>query len=388
MRSLIRARRFWHLSPQEADPLSWFTGSLVPLVFAGLNLVYGLAFALFSWGLTTQPWLQVVGVLVSTGACVLVHALTRPMRRRLGWGRAVIAVAIGVVGFGISALGYAGTPLSIELWWGPFGLALVVGSLTPYLPARALALLGAVATLVAVPLGWFAVRQHDLPWGPVSTVIILASPLVSGVVALTAFSLAVVSRTVPLIEKRTQTMISLDAPRSARNQEAERARLAQLSSRAAPFIEQIARTGVVRREDRTFAGELARRLRDDLVTRSNVTWLDSVAGDRLVVVDPDHRANRMRSAQRTALRALIRAILDTPGADAASILVELRGHPDGSTAVGVSVDVELPEGRRIMHLAPYYLALRGSVDDLEWSDDRFLRVTFNLPAGEDELTSR
>ena len=38
--------------------------------------------------------------------------------------------------------------------------------------------------------------------------------------------------------------------------------------------------------------------------------------------------------------------------------------------------------------APYYLALRGSVDDLEWSDDRFLRVTFNLPAGEDELTSR
>ena len=91
----------------------------------------------------------------------------------------------------------------------------------------------------------------------------------------------------------------------------------------------------------------------------------------------------MRADERTALRALIRAILDTPGTDAGSLLVELRGHPDGSTVVGVSLDFELPEGRRIMHLAPYYLALRGSVDDLEWSDDRFLRVTFNLPPEKD-----
>ncbi len=147
-----------------------------------------------------------------------------------------------------------------------------------------------------------------------------------------------------------------------------------------PFIEQVARDGVVTTADRTLAGQLARRLRDDLVTQSNLSWLDSVAAERLVVVDPEHRAGRMRAPQRTALRALIRAILDTPGTDAGSLLVELRAHPDGSTAVGVSLDIELPEGRRIMHLAPYYLALRGSVDDLEWSDDRFLRLTFNLPS--------
>jgi hypothetical protein len=95
----------------------------------------------------------------------------------------------------------------------------------------------------------------------------------------------------------------------------------------------------------------------------------------------------MRGPQRTALRALIRGILATPGTDAGSLLVELRSHADGSTAVGVSLDFELPEGRRIMHLAPYYLALRGSVDDLEWKDDRFLRVTFNLPPGNEDATS-
>jgi hypothetical protein len=380
VRPLIFDRRFWNLSAQEADPLSWFTGSLVPLVFAGLNLVYGTSFAIATWSATAKPVLQIVGVLLCAAACVLVHVLTRPLRQRLGWAGASVAVAIAVVGFGISAVGYAGTALSIELWWAPFGLALAIGSLGPYLPARALILLGTAATLVAVPFAWVTVREHPLPWGPVATAFIIASPIVSGVVALSAFSLTVVSRTLPLIEKRTQSMLSLDAPRGASNEAAERERLALLISRAAPFIEQIARDGVVRPADRTLAGQLARRLRDDLVTQSNLSWLDTVARDRLVVVDPDHQAGTMRASQRTALRALIRAILATPGTDSGSLLVELRGHPDGSTAVGISLDFELPEGRRIMHLAPYYLALRGSVDDLQWSDDRFLRVTFNLPA--------
>ena len=43
--------------------------------------------------------------------------------------------------------------------------------------------------------------------------------------------------------------------------------------------------------------------------------------------------------------------LATAYADSSSLLIELRGRPDGATAVAVSMDVELPEGRRIMHLA-------------------------------------
>lgn len=381
MKSSLLDHRFLRLSAQDADPLSWFTGSLVPLVFAGLNLFYGGTFAILTWGASRAPLVQLVGVALCTAACVLVHVLTRPMRRRLGWGGASTALAIGIGGSTLSAIGYADAALSIELWWAPFGLALVIASLGPYLPARAIIVLGTVATVIAVPMAQVVIQAQVTAWGPVATAVIIASPLVGGVVATAAFSIAVVSRTLPLIERRTQTMLSLDAPRGALNEELERDRLARLISRAAPFIESIARAGEVTAADRTLAGNLARRLRDDLVTQSNLSWLDSVARDRLVVVDPDHQANRMRAAQRTALRALLRAILDTPGTDAGSLLVELRAHPDGSTAVGVSLDFELPEGRRVMQLAPYYLALRGSVDDLEWSDEKFLRVTFNLPSG-------
>lgn len=375
-------RRFWRLSPQEADPLSWFTGPLVPLVFGALALLYGTTFVLVTWESTRQPVLQLAGVLLCTAACGIVHVLTRPLRRRIGWGGAAVALAVAVAGVALSAVGYAGTELAVEVWWAPFGLALAIGSLGPYLPARAVVILGTASAAVAVAVAWVAVHRDVPQWGPVSTALIIASPILSGIVALAAFSVAVVSRTLPLIEMRTQSLLPRQAPRDARSQAAERERLARLTSRAAPFIEGIARSGVVTPADRTLAGQLARRLRDDLVTQSSVSWLHGVATERLVVVDPDHRAGRMRASQRTALRALLRAILELPGTDAGSLLVELRAVPDGSTAVGVSLDAELPEGRRIMHLAPYYLALRGSVDDLRWDDDRFLRVTFNLPAKE------
>lgn len=372
-------RRWLRLSAQDADPLSWFTGPLVPLVFAALNLLYGGTFAALTWGASREPLLQVVGVGLCSIACVVVHVLTRPMRRRLGWAAAGFAVAIGITGFALSAFGYAESALSIELWWAPFGLALVLASLGPYLPARAITLLGGAATVIAVTIAEVVIQPQATAWGPAATGVIIASPIISGIVATAAFSIAVVARTLPLIERRSQTMLSLDAPRGAQNERLERDRLARLISRAAPFIEGLARSGRITAADRTLAGNLARRLRDDLVTQSNLSWLDSVAQDRLVVVDPDRQANRMRASQRTALRAFIRAILDTPGTDAGSLLIELRAHPDGSTAVGVSLDFELPEGRRVMQLAPYYLALRGSVDDLEWKDDKFLRLTFNLP---------
>jgi hypothetical protein len=96
----------------------------------------------------------------------------------------------------------------------------------------------------------------------------------------------------------------------------------------------------------------------------------------------------MRGSERTALRALLQAALDTPGIDSGSLLVELRGAEDGSTAVGVSLDMELPEGRRIMHLAPYYLTLRTAVKDLQWSRDRFLRLSFHLPQNDEGSSPR
>jgi hypothetical protein len=373
-------RNFLTLSAYEVDPLSWFTGPLVPIVFAVLNFAYGGTLAIVTWVQVGNPRLQFAGVILCSVACVFVHVMTRPLRPTIGWGTGAIAVGIGCLGFIVSAVGYTNILFSIELWWAPFGVALVLASLAPYLPARVLVALGLGAIAITSPIAYLIVHDDVPNWGPLSTVLIIASPIASGIAATAAFSYVVVSRMQPLIEKRSEALVSADAGRDEVAETAERVRLAQLTARAVPFLESVARQGVVTPADRALAGQLARRLRDDLVTQSNVSWLDSVAsGSRLVVIDPEHLAGKMRSAQRTALRALLHAILDTPGTDAGSLLVELRSAPDGSTAVGVSLDMELPEGRRIMHLAPYYLTLGTAVNDLQWSRDRFLKLSFNLP---------
>jgi hypothetical protein len=374
----VTSARLGTVSARGIDPLSWFTGPYVPLVFGGINLLYGGILAALTWTASTQPWLQLVGVVLCSVACAVVHIFTRPSFPDIDWGVGIIAILVGGAGFVLSAIGYSRSYFAIEFWWAPFGFALVIGSLAPYLPMRRLLILGGAGTLVFVSAAFLEVHDRVLAWGPLSTYIIILLAPISGLAAAATFSYVVVSRMQAVLEKRSEIVV---APRPDGEAEAsERVRLAHLTARAAPFIEGIAETGEITPEDRNLAGQLARRLRDDLVTQSNVSWLDSVAeGSRLVIIDPDRRANRMRSVQRTALRALLRAILETPGTDAGSLLVELRGRPDGATAVGVSLEMELPEGRRILHLAPYYLTLRTTVEDLSWSEDRFLRVTFNLP---------
>jgi hypothetical protein len=129
--------------------------------------------------------------------------------------------------------------------------------------------------------------------------------------------------------------------------------------------------------DRALAGEIARYLRDDLVSRSDLAWLGLRADDtRVVVVDPERRAQTMRSAQRTAIRDLVRAVLDDPSTDATTIFMELRAQDDGSTAVAVTLDTELPEGRRVRHIAPYYFNLRGEMKDVRLGRDS---LSFRVP---------
>ena len=357
-------RRDLGISPQELDPLSWFTGRAVPIVFAGLIVLYG-GFRIPTWFTTEMPWLQPIAVLLCASACVVVFVAARTMRR-LSWSVGIANVALASAALVISAIGYAGTDLAVELWWAPFGLAVAFSSLAPYLSPPRVFVLGGAAILVAVPIAYLCLDEADRIWGPVSAMLIIASPVICGVVASVTFSFVVVHRMLPVIAQRSRMLLPLE-PADPAAEAVERVRLARLTARAVPFLHDLAERGVVGPSDRALAGQLARRLRDDLVTQSNLSWLDSIAAEtRLVVVDPERRASRMRPTQRTALRGLLRAVLDIPGADRGSVLIELRGRDDGATDVGLSLDADLPEGRRIMHIAPHILTLRTAVDELQW----------------------
>ena len=50
--------------------------------------------------------------------------------------------------------------------------------------------------------------------------------------------------------------------------------------------------------------------------------------------------------------------------------------------MALSLDLDLPEGRRTMMLAPYYLTLQTAVKDLSWDPSREL-IKFQFPARKD-----
>lgn len=376
-------KRYFVLSARQVDPLSWFTGPLIPLAFAVCALIYGAISAALTWGLTAQPWVQLVAVGLSASAPALVHVATRPARADIGWGTGAITMLLTASGWVLSAVGYAGSSFPIELWWAPGCMALAVASLGPYLPARRVLALGLGAVAVTVPVVLAIIHPTDDSWGAIETAVIVAYPPLLGIAATATFAHAVVSTIIPMLESPSRIMVVGQTVRDEVTQKMERVMVARLAARAVPFLTKIADAGRITPVDRAFAGQIARRLRDELVTQSNLSWLDAIAGEsRLVVVDPDRRAHRMNNAQRTALRGLLKAILDTPGTDSGSLMVDLRAAPDGATAVGVSLDMALPEGRRIMHLAPYYLTLKTAVEDLAVDDGGFLSLSFRIPRDE------
>ena len=376
---MATSRRQFVTSAREIDPLSWFTGPLVPVSFALLGLVYGLFLAALTWDDTELPWLQVLAAVLCASSGLAVHIATRPMRRDLGWVGGALALLPAAAGMVLSAIGYSGSDFSVEVWWAPGVLSLMIATIGPYVAVRKILVLGGSTTIVAVLVSLAIVHPTSDRWGPVATAVIIAYPPLLGIVATAVFSYAVVSTMIRMLESPSRIMVAGQTVQDEAAEHVERVTIARLTARAAPFLEGIAAAGHITPPDRALAGQLARRLRDDLVTQSNLTWLDSIASEsRLVVVDPDRLAHRMNAAQRTALRGMLRAVVDTPGIDSGSLLVELREAPDGATAVAVSLDMALPEGRRIMHLAPYYLTLKTAVDDLTVDQDTLLKLKFSV----------
>jgi hypothetical protein len=366
------------------DPLSWFLGPLVPLVFGALTALYGSLLAITTASHSANVLLQFVAVAVCVSASVLVYVATRPKRAPLGWGIAIVAILIALCGFQLSTLQYAGGHLPIVQWWAPGGIALLIGSLAPYLSVRRALVLGLAASAAVGLLGVRILVEDSQVWSLFEAVVVLMTSPIVAVAASVTFIGTVVGTTQRLLGARLpaadQSAGSADQGVEDAASAVQQGTLARITVRAAPFLERLAETGTVTAADRALAGQLARRVRDDLVLQAAESWLDSVASERrMVVIDPERRADGMNDAQKTALTALIDAILGTD-AGSNSLLVELRGQENGSTAVGVSMDLELPEGRRTMHLAPYYLTLKTAVVGLTWNDGRLLRMRFEVPS--------
>lgn len=370
----------WNVTPQQIDPLSWFTRPLVPVAFAALAALIGLVTSIVQWGLADDPWLDVAAIALVASACVLIQIWTRPLRPMFGPRQALAPLALTVAGLALSTVSAIDSHALVQYWWASIGVGCVIAALGPFSTVRQILVYGTGLTAVTAACGYVAFAPVSTVWPAVSVTIIAGCAGVVATVATATFCYVVVSRTQALLHGAGTVAPASDPASDELARRVERRTLARLGNRVAPFLESIAEAGEVTAADRALAGQLARQLRSDLVSQVNRTWLDSVAlFGRIYVVDPEKRADRMNAAQRTALRALLLSVTNNPGATVGSLFIELRGEADGSTAVALSLDFSLPEGRRAMLLAPYYLTLQTTVDSLTWDPSRDL-LQFQLPA--------
>ena len=363
------------------DPLSWFTGPLVPFVFCVVMTVYGVATTLVTAGYGRVPWLELGAVITMSVGFLVIAFLTASRRAGSALVLATVPVGFGFLGLAVSTVARQGSPDPIELWWAPVGLAFLIAALAPYLSAVRVLLVGVASTLAMVAAtGTVLVGAHPAYWPPSVQLMLGAGSVAVATAASTVFSHQVVKRTTAWAASATGAVLSSGMLGESAKRRILREELASVGERAVPLLERVAHTGVVTPNDREEARVLAESLRAELVERSNRSWLDSLARRmNLTVVDQDHRADRMSPAQRSALLGLLRAATDGMTPNPTPLLIELRGKSDGSTAVALSTDVTFPEGRRLTLLAPHYVSLRATVDELEWDPGERFHLRFRLP---------
>ena len=373
----------WKLSPQQTDPLSWFTRPIVPLVFGVMMLVFGISVTFVTWPLLNEPWIELVAIALLFSSCILVQLWTRPLRPSFTTAHALVPIVLAIAAIALSAFSMRESSLLVQHWWVPIGVGSLIGALAPYSSVRQLIAYSAVFVVAIAGGSWFGFIGPQAVWPPLSTILIAVTAVVIAGVATCTFSYVIVSTTQSLIAKGgSDESESLETASVEAARQVERRTLARLGTRVAPFLQGIAETGLVDEGDRALAGQLARTLRADLVNQANRSWLDSLAlYGSMYVVDPDRRADSMNTVQRSALRGLLLAVMKNPTTNG-SLFIELRGQMDGSTAVALSIDVDLPEGRRTMMLAPYYLTPQTAVQDLTWDPSREL-LKFQFPAQQD-----
>ncbi len=369
----------WTRSPQDVDPLSWFTGPRMPIAFSIAAVVQGVAITIIYWDSWSSALLQFLAMPFFLGAGWLTASSAQPNRPRFRLRDAAGIFALACAGLVVSAIGTYGGMVPVAQWWPGIALAATLVSIAPYCTPRKLLIYSLPLIAFTGLVGWIVFSLQTAFWPPAAIIVISIGPVTVGAAGGVVFSHTVVSRTMALLDTSAgveEFYASAETP----NAEQQRASIARVSARVAPFLEEVATAGSITPENRALAAQIARRLRTELVSATSRSWLDIVAHETgMIVSDPGRLADSMNESQRTALRALLVAAMESTMVDKRTLLIELRAQPDGSTAVALSIDIDLPEGRRLVLLAPYYLTLKTTVDDLSWDDGRSLLMRFRIP---------
>jgi hypothetical protein len=374
-----------HRTPWDADPLSWLAVPNLPLGAIGVTVVYGAIALVFGGQSGTALLLQGFALLLATLGLLWVFVSTRPRRGPLSRGRAAVAVALVSAGLLTSAAAHRGNDeIVLELWWAPLIVTLLLLAMAPYCDLPCV-LLSGIALLIASS-GAAALLDVGAAsaWPPLAATSIIISPVVFGTAGAMAFIVTVTRR----LSRWSERPWSEGAPAAVLDAEGDpegtELLIAQVDEQtsaqlaeALALLADIVDRGEIDERDQETAAEVAARLREELLASANDSWLERMARGRpLSVRDPDRLADRLGVPQRTALRAMLDALLDDPASGFVSARIELRSPAEGTIAVALRILTTLAEGRRVTFLEPYYVSLQSTVTGIRWRNGSSIALDF------------
>jgi hypothetical protein len=261
--------------------------------------------------------------------------------------------------------------------WGPTSLGILFVALGPYRPALEIAASG---ILSAILVGFVTLLEIDSFAGQapaIAFVVMAIIPMVALCFSASMFSMGVVA-SIERFQKRADEA-SRSLAREFRDQIARSVRTDRvtiLSRDVLPFFATVLERDTITDEDKLRARQIAESIRRVMVHDVDRSWLEAVidlaggsgqnslGASREIVSDHDRVAASMSTDQRTAMRALLVALIGVSGVERQDLRI-LLSLVDGRCHARIGAQLSLTDYAMRSTFAPFFAVLRAVFTNLE-----------------------
>jgi hypothetical protein len=369
-------------SAQQNDPLGTLNQRPIVLLLATFAVGLAVTRTLLPdspFELSQAAFAALGFLLLATGILLVA---TSPYRAPFTRRSFVLIVACGLVAVVLEAVSTAGQNTMIRDDWGSTALGLLLLSTAPYRPAREIVAASVAGSVVVAVITVLQTPGFTVKAPPSLFVAVGVTPLLAlgiGGAVYSATFVRLVQQWLARASSLTRASSQEMRPGIARSVQQDR--VTDLNRDVVPFFTELVERGTVTADDATRATAIASAIRRRIVDDADRSWLENVLievcpnGSAGTVVDPDRLAEGMTGDQRTAVRAVVKAMAVDQGA-----LVDRTGAGERATAqssLAVVLNDDDPLVRAVVRLdsasgdtalrqryAPYLAVLRILFRDL------------------------
>jgi hypothetical protein len=361
---------------QQLDPAGTTGIRIVTIALSVGAFVYALVLTALGASEVTNPMFAVGALVALAAAGGILIAMASPYRAPLTARTHFVVHGLALAAALFEALGHWTRNESIRDDWGAICLGVLLVALGSYRPAKEIVVGTSVSALLLGFLTLLEAPQLSTTAPPIVFVIVAIVPLLSLGYASAVFSREIVESIARWQRRAAEASVGLVKElRDGVTRSVQQDRVTILNRDVLPFFTELLATGRISNQDRARARQIADSIRRVMVEEVDRSWLENVielaggAGPgrsgaaKVVVDDEDRLAASMATDQRTALRALLVALIETSNFDRSDLRISLTAS--GRQCLGRLVaNLSLSDFLLRSNFAPYFAVIRSVFTDM------------------------